>query len=486
MKQTKIVATLGPASSEFSVIKKLIEAGANVFRLNFSHGSAEQHIQLAENVRKAAKECGTRVGVLADLQGPKIRIACFKASKISLEKGQTFILDAELDNDEGTETSVGLDYPALVNDVTPGNILLLDDGRIQLKATSVDNQKIITEVLVGGTLSNRKGINLLGGGLSAPALTEKDKKDIITVARMNADYVAVSFPRDAQDLHYARKLIREAGSQAKIVAKVERAEVVASEAAMDAMILASDIIMVARGDLGVEIGDARLPGVQKALIERCRYIGRPVITATQMMESMITNPMPTRAEVLDVANAVLDGTDAVMLSAESAAGEYPVEAVEAMARVAEGSEKDHINDDLMWPTAKPMLNFSSEKRLAIAAMMSTVQPGADTALVVHTHTGDAVHLLSRMAGATPIIAVSDNNQVLNQLTVKRGVLPVYMETAGNKIDADSLNRLFAQLKPAERHSNALVVHLPSMEGEEGEDSCRLVNCTQSTPEFALA
>ena len=345
MRKTKIVATLGPASCSEQMIEKLILAGANVFRLNFSHGTREQHQSTAATIRQVAKKHRVFIGILADLQGPKIRIASFKNNAIQLTQGDSFILNADLDSTQGDEQQVGLDYPQLVQEVTPGNILLLDDGNIQLKVRAVNNNNIETVVTVGGKLSNRKGINLLGGGLSAPALTDKDKQDIHTAAAIQADYIAVSFPRNGADIEYARRLIVAAGSQAKIVAKVERAEVVSCQANMDDIIKASDVIMVARGDLAVEIGDACLPGAQKQLIARCRALGCPVITATQMMESMIENPMPTRAEVMDIANAVGDGTDAVMLSAETAAGKYPEEAVRAMARVAEGAERSFAAKD---------------------------------------------------------------------------------------------------------------------------------------------
>ncbi len=278
MCKTKIVATLGPASNNPQIIEKLILAGVNVVRLNFSHGSSEEHIARAELVRSIALRLDRHVGVLVDLQGPKIRIAAFLDGQVKLEKGQLFTLDANMALDAGTEQAVGLDFPQLVSDIQVGDTLLLDDGRIRLKVKNIDGMKVLTKVLNSGMLSNRKGINLLGGGLSAPALTEKDKQDIITAAELDADFVAVSFPRNSADLNEARDLVQAAGCSAAIVAKVERAEVVASVKAMDDVILASDVIMVARGDLGVEIGDANLPLVQKRLIERSRYHGRPVIT----------------------------------------------------------------------------------------------------------------------------------------------------------------------------------------------------------------
>ncbi|MGB7995032.1 MAG: pyruvate kinase, partial [Photobacterium halotolerans] len=337
LRRTKIVTTLGPATDRDNNLEAIIAAGANVVRMNFSHGSPDDHIQRTKQVREIAAKLGRHVAILGDLQGPKIRISTFKDSKIKLAIGDTFTLDSDLPKGEGNQQAVGLDYKELPKDVSPGDLLLLDDGRVQLEVTHVEGNKVHTKVTVGGPLSNNKGINKKGGGLSAEALTEKDKADIITAAAMNVDYLAVSFPRNGEDMHYARRLATDAGLNARLVAKVERAEAVASEEAMDDIIMASDAVMVARGDLGVEIGDPELIGVQKKLIRRARSLNRTVITATQMMESMITSPMPTRAEVMDVANAVLDGTDAVMLSAETAAGDYPVETVKAMASVCLGA-----------------------------------------------------------------------------------------------------------------------------------------------------
>jgi pyruvate kinase len=312
LRRTKILATLGPATDSVEMIEAIVKAGANVVRMNFSHGSAEDHIERAQRVRDVAKKLNKYVGILGDLQGPKIRVSRFVNDSVILNMGQEFILDADLGKLEGTDKAVGIDYKALPDDVHAGDILLLDDGRIQLKVIRVEGRKVITEVTVAGKLSNNKGINRLGGGLSAEALTEKDKQDILTAAKMQVDYLAVSFPRSGADLDYARSLAVAAGCNAKICAKVERAETVACDEAIDNIINASDAVMVARGDLGVEIGDAELVGVQKKLIARSRQLNRVVITATQMMESMIESPMPTRAEVMDVANAVLDGNGARM------------------------------------------------------------------------------------------------------------------------------------------------------------------------------
>jgi len=313
LRRTKILATLGPATDRPGVLEGLFKAGVDAVRLNFSHGVAQDHINRANAVRELSKKTGRRVGILADLQGPKIRIERFTDDKVWLENGQDFALDINMDNDAGDATQVAISYEPLPREVKPGSRLLLDDGRVVLDVVNVDeNMRINCTVVVGGYLSNKKGINLLGGGLSAAALTEKDKEDIKTAAKIGVDFVAVSFPRCAEDLHEARRLLAAEGCYASIVSKVERAEAVL-QPTMDEIILASDVVMVARGDLGVEIGDANLPAIQKKLIQRSRALDRAVITATQMMESMIENPIPTRAEVFDVANAVLDGTDAIML-----------------------------------------------------------------------------------------------------------------------------------------------------------------------------
>src|SRR5574343_1023786 len=333
-RHTKIVATLGPASSAPEVLERLVEAGIDVVRMNFSHGSPEDHKARADGIRAAAAKLGRTVGILGDLQGPKIRVGKFAEGKITLEAGARFILDAACPM--GNEERVGLDYKELPKDVKNSDILLLDDGRLKLRVDSVRGSEIHTTVLVGGILSNNKGINRQGGGLTAPALTAKDMDDIKTAAQIGVDFVAVSFPKSAADMYMARQLLRAAGSCAVLIAKNERVEAVAN---LEEILDASDGVMVARGDLAVEVGDAAVPALQKKMIRLARDRNQLTITATQMMESMIHSPMPTRAEVSDVANAVLDGTDAVMLSAETAAGKYPVAVVESMARICVEAEK---------------------------------------------------------------------------------------------------------------------------------------------------
>ncbi|EER2596088.1 pyruvate kinase [Escherichia coli] len=426
LRRTKIVTTLGPATDRDNNLEKVIAAGANVVRMNFSHGSPEDHKMRADKVREIAAKLGRHVAILGDLQGPKIRVSTFKEGKVFLNIGDKFLLDANLGKGEGDKEKVGIDYKGLPADVVPGDILLLDDGRVQLKVLEVQGMKVFTEVTVGGPLSNNKGINKLGGGLSAEALTEKDKADIKTAALIGVDYLAVSFPRCGEDLNYARRLARDAGCDAKIVAKVERAEAVCSQDAMDDIILASDVVMVARGDLGVEIGDPELVGIQKALIRRARQLNRAVITATQMMESMITNPMPTRAEVMDVANAVLDGTDAVMLSAETVA---------AMARVCLGAEKiPSIN------VSKHRLDVqfdNVEEAIAMSAMYAANHLKGVTAIITMTESGRTALMTSRISSGLPIFAMSRHERTLNLTALYRGVTPVHFDSANDGVAAAS-------------------------------------------------
>lgn len=425
-RRTKIVATLGPATNSQAIIEKLILAGASVFRFNFSHGSADDHRARAQMVRAASEKLNTHIAILGDLQGPKIRVSTFKNGSVILTEGQIFILDAQLEKGEGDETQVGIDYKELPNDVSSGDVLLLDDGRIQLIVSHVLNSCIYTTVSVAGKLSNNKGINRQGGGLSAPALTEKDKRDILLAAEIDVDYLAVSFPRSGDDLRLARELAQQAGSEAKVMAKIERAEAVADDAVLDDIILASDAVMVARGDLGVEIGDAELVGKQKWIISRSRQLNRVVITATQMMESMIESPMPTRAEVMDVANAVLDGTDGVMLSAETASGKYPVETVTAMARVCVGAEK-HPSIRLSEHQIDQAFSEVGET-IALSAMYAANHHPGIKAIIALTESGQTAKLMSRMTSSQPIFALSRHKKTLNKMALYRDVYPVYFDS----------------------------------------------------------
>ena len=443
-RRTKIVTTLGPATDRDNNLEKIIAAGANMVRMNFSHGEAADHVKRAQQVREIAVRLGKEVAIMGDLQGPKIRVSTFENNKIQLVIGDKFTLDSDIEKGQGNQQEVGLDYKTLPQEVDAGDVLLLDDGRVQLKVESVHGNKVHTVVTIGGPLSNNKGINKQGGGLSAAALTDKDKRDIFTAAEIGCDYLAVSFPRNGADIHYARKLAQEAGCFAKIVAKVERAEAVETKEALEDIILASDVVMVARGDLGVEIGDARLVGVQKDMIRTARRLNRVVITATQMMESMISAPMPTRAEVMDVANAVLDGTDAVMLSGETAAGDYPVETVKAMSDVCIGAEKH------------PSINVSNHRinhtfddpgeALAMTTMYAANHTNGVTAIVALTASGSTPLLMSRLSSGLPIYALSSNQQTLNYCALYRGVTPVKFEsttTSSVEFIANALDTLKA-------------------------------------------
>jgi len=425
-RRTKIVATLGPATDDKAILKEVLAAGVNVVRLNFSHGIPQDHIDRASNVREIAKELGIYVGILGDLQGPKIRVSTFKNGPIKLAIGDKFELDATLAKGEGSQDKVGIDYKKLPEDVNTGDILLLDDGRVQLKVLSTKGQSVFTEVTVGGPLSNNKGINRQGGGLTAPALTNKDKEDIKLAAKINVDFLAVSFPRDAADMREARLLAQEAGCDARLVSKIERAEAVNDDKILDGIILASDVVMVARGDLGVEIGDAALVGKQKHIINRSRQLNRVVITATQMMETMIEQPMPTRAEVMDVANAVLDGTDAVMLSAETAAGKYPVETVKAMVSVCLGAE-EHRSVNIS--NHRMDLTFTEiSETIAMSAMYAANHLEGVKAIISLTESGQTSKIMSRITSGLPIYSLSRHKKTLNKTAIYRGVYPVEFDS----------------------------------------------------------
>lgn len=423
LRKTKIVATLGPSSTSEEMLARMITAGVNVVRLNFSHGTAAEHIQRAETVRNIALKLGRPVGVLCDLQGPKIRIGKFEQGKITLKMGDIFILDA--DCELGNKDHVGLDYKSLPQEVEEGVILLLDDGRITMQVDRVKGNQIHCMVLSGGVLSNNKGINRQGGGLSADALTKKDREDIKTAVALEADYIAMSFPKNALDVELARTLVKKAGGTASIIAKIERAEAIDN---LESIIEASDAIMVARGDLGVEVGDAAVPGLQKRMIRMARAQNKLVITATQKMESMISSPIPTRAEVSDVANAVLDGTDAVMLSAETASGQYPLETVQAVHRVVMEAEKEYVNQ-YHAQMSEPV--FSRTDEAIAAAAIYTAKHLKVKAIAALTQSGNAAQWLSRSDVEVPIYALSPDKYARRKLTLHRGVYPYPIEQ-GNK------------------------------------------------------
>lgn len=431
-RRTKIVATLGPSTDDPKVLDEMIQAGVDVVRLNFSHGTHEEHIKRAKAVRNRARASGRQVGVLADLQGPKIRIERFVDGLVHLTEGDRFVLDARLDANEGTREHVGITYKALPDDVNRGDTLLLDDGAIVLWVEKVEGSSIECRVVVGGNLSNNKGINRQGGGLSAESLTAKDRADIRIAAEMQADYVAVSFPRSAADIHQARTLLYEAGGHGGIIAKIERAEAMD---ALDEIIEATDVVMIARGDLGVEIGDAELPAVQKRIIQVARSMDRVVITATQMMQSMIENPIPTRAEVFDVANAVIDGTDAVMLSAETATGKHVARVIEAMDRICLGAERTRM--DMVTERRSAMSFKAVDEAIAKAAMYTANHTGVK-AIAALTESGATPLWMSRISSGIPIYALTRHVETRRKVTLYRGVYPVSFDVTST--DHPQVNR----------------------------------------------
>ncbi len=426
---TKIVATLGPASSDPALLEQMIRAGVNVVRLNFSHGTAEDHIGRAQMVREAAHRAGREVAIMADLQGPKIRVGKFVDGKVMLETGQKFLLDASRTT-LGDQGGVGLDYKELPRDVKPGDVLLLNDGLIVMTVDSVKGEVVNTTVTMGGVLSNNKGINKQGGGLTASALTAKDMEDIRTAMAFQADYVAVSFPKNATDMEMARQLCNVAAAEYRhkphLIAKIERAEAIPK---LLEILLASDGIMVARGDLAIEVGNAIVPALQKRMIKLAREHDKTVITATQMMESMIANPVPTRAEVSDVANAVLDGTDAVMLSAETAAGKYPLETVIEMAKIchaAEGASDVGLDADFTGKTFKRI-----DQSIAMGALFTAYHLGAK-AIVAMTDSGSTALWMSRHLVNVPIYALTANVSTQRKMALYRNVRPILMDASNDR------------------------------------------------------
>ncbi len=438
--RTKIIATLGPASDNEEVLGQLIEAGVDVLRINLSHGSREEQLELADLVRRVATTSGREVGLMADLKGPKIRIETFANSPVELEDGAHFVLDASEDHTPGDNSRVNVSYSGLPGDVCPGQVLLLDDGLISMEVTEVQGSEIHCRVINGGTLADRKGLNLKGGGLSVPGLSSEDIEDISHAIAMGIDFLAVSFPRNAADMQRARKLLREGGSEAALFAKIERVEAIAH---LEEIIDASDAVMVARGDLGVEIGDAELPGLQKLIISTAIKHNRVAITATQMMQSRVENPVPTRAEVLDVANAVIDGTDAVMLSAETAVGKYPVKVVEAMQEICLGAERHCAKLDV-----RQTLNVRFQRidqAIAMAAMFTAANVSVQ-AIVALTESGSTARWLSRVSTSVPIYALSPNPGSRRRMAVFRNVFPFdHASTPGissAEITSEAINHLF--------------------------------------------
>ena len=445
LRRTKIVATMGPACDQPGVLEQLILAGMNVARLNFSHGTADEHRQRAVRICELAGKHGRHIALLGDLQGPKIRIARFTEGQVELKTGAAFSFSLSHPKDAGTAERVCIDYPGLVTDCNVNDELLLDDGRVVLRVEEVTPDSLECRVLVGGVLSNHKGINKRGGGLTAPALTDKDREDIRLAAELELEYIAVSFPRDAADMQLARQLRDEAGSDAWLVAKIERAEAVMNDEVLAGLIEASDAVMVARGDLAVEIGDAELVGIQKKIIAASRRHNKAVITATQMMESMISSPMPTRAEVSDVANAVLDNTDAVMLSAETAAGHYPVEAVAAMARICLGAER---SPSLRSSSHRIGREFArQDESIALATMyIANHFPGVK-AIIALTESGHTPLVMTRIRSTIPVFAFASRRATQARVALFRGVETIAFDPschAESQVSTAAIDTLVSQ------------------------------------------
>ena len=470
LRRTKILATLGPATDAPGVIDALLAAGVNAVRLNFSHGNAEQHAQRIAAVRAVASRTGREIGVLADLPGPKIRIEKFAEGKVQLKAGQAFALVCRADAPAGDATQVGCSYLGLPRDVGPGDTLLLDDGLISLRVEKVAGDVVHTEVMTDGALSNRKGLNRLGGGLSLGALTDEDRGHIATAAKLGVDFIAVSFCRSAADIELARELARAAGSDAQIVAKIERAEAIEN---LVEIVEAAEVIMVARGDLGVEIGYAELPGLQKKIIRESVARNRIVITATQMLQSMVDNPIPTRAEVLDVANSVIDGTDTVMLSAETASGLYPVKSVEAMASICLGAERQ-FRHDTDFEAARRGLTRADEA-IAMATMFLTEHIELK-GIVALTESGGTARHLSRFRSQVPVFALSRFDEARRKMSRMRDVFPIHFDTRGLSpgVAARSAAKQLHDLGLLDAGDRIIVTNGDSMERRGATNTLRLL------------
>jgi len=435
LNRTKIVATIGPASGNVGVLESMIANGCSVFRINFSHGSHESHGQSIANIREAAANLGQNVAILGDLQGPKIRVGAIIGDSFPLEVGQELLLDSDIDDDKGSLEGVSYKCATLAESCEPGRELMLDDGRVQLEVLSVNGNAIKTKVTAGSKLSSRKGLNLKGGGLAEPALTDKDLADMKFAASQNVDYMCVSFPANAEDMRLARGELDKIGSDAKLIAKLERAEVVATEQDIDDIINACEGVMVARGDLAIEVGFEAVTSYQKQIVLRARKLNKPVIVATQMMESMIDSPVPTRAEVSDVANAVFDYADAVMLSAESAVGDYPVETIKTVYDVIVATEK-HVLTQVSKHRVDNDFNFVDES-IAMATMYLANHFKKVKAIVCLTESGSTALWMSRIKTHLPLVAMSPKESTLNRTALYKGVRPAFLreqEESGTKLD----------------------------------------------------
>ena len=451
LRHTKIIATLGPATDSVKLMGELMDAGVDLVRINFSHGTYEEHAWRVKTLRKLIKEKNYEVGVLGDLQGAKIRIGVFKEKKIHLNVGEQFCIDTNMAIDEGCQERVGTTYKGLTNDVSPGDTLLIDDGRIVLGVVRVNAGEINCDVIMGGELSSSKGINRQGGGISAPAITDKDREDIQHAVELDVDYLAISFARSAEDIDQAKNLFTDAGGNAGIIAKVERVEALE---AIDEILDVCDAIMIGRGDLGVEIGDAEVPGVQKSLIDMAHDKNRIAITATQMMESMTYSPIPTRAEVSDVANAVLDGTDAVMLSGETAVGNYPVKAVKAMNRTCLASERQALKK---MSDKRADIKFDRVDEAIPMSAMYTANHLDVAAIAALTESGSTALWMSRVNSAIPIYALTRHEKTLRRVTLYKGVYPAPFDVLGRTHAEVNKEAIDVLLKCAVVHENELVI-----------------------------
>ena len=421
MRRTKIIATLGPATDKEGMAEKLLRAGVDLCRINYSHQDHASHERRIALIRELSAKLGREVGIIADLQGPKIRLERFSSGKVRLNEGDTFILDTALDTGAGNQSHVGVTYKDLARDLKDGDTLLLDDGRIVLEVRSIRGSEIECRVITGGELSNSKGLNLQGGGLSASALTDKDREDLKHAVATGADYIAISFVRSAADVQYTRELLEQLGGSAGVIAKIERTEALDNA---EAIIEAADGIMIARGDLGVEIGDAALPPVQKRLINLAREMDRPVITATQMMESMIDHQIPLRAEVFDVANAVIDGTDAVMLSGETSIGMFPDKVVESVSRICDTTEQQRITQISDYRVNQRFERI--DEAIAMSAMYTANHIGAK-AIAALTETGSTCLWMSRISSGIPIFAFTRHITTMRRVRLYRGVYPIHFD-----------------------------------------------------------
>ncbi|QMT61733.1 pyruvate kinase [Legionella sp. PC997] len=432
LRQTKIVATLGPASNNPATLRAMLTAGVDVVRINFSHADASA-LQLIALVRGIAEELNCPLAVMADLQGPKIRIGRFKEKSITLIEGQEFTLDCNAAELLGDEQEVSVAYPDLARELAPEDHLLLNDGLVELEVMSISGSKIHCRVIEGGGLSDLKGLNRKGGGLAARTMTDKDKRDLRTAIEAEVDYISLSFVKDAEDIRHARRLMTEFGKKIPVIAKIERTEALHY---LTEIIQEADAIMVARGDLGVEIGAAEVPAIQKHIIGEARRLDKVVITATQMMESMINNPQPTRAEVSDVANAILDGTDAVMLSAETASGQFPVKVLTMVNKICLSTEK---HASFYYHNNKTEACHYQRADQAIAmATMHAANHFPIQAIITLTESGDTALWISRQQSRVPIIAVSANKRTIGRLCLVHNVFPVFMNYY--QFNAETLNQ----------------------------------------------